>query len=225
MTAPIQCIGFILDGNRRWAKDKGVPKLLGHKAGFDKLEECVRWVRDRGIPHMAAYVFSTENWNREKEEVDYLMDLYREMAEDKFARLAKEGTAVRFIGKLDMLPEDLQESMKKIESRNQKDPKITVWICISYGSRAEIVDAAVKAAASGQPITEETLHKYFWSAGMPDLDIVVRTSGEERLSNFLLWQAAYAELFFIKPHWPDFSEKILDEILEEFTGRHRRHGK
>lgn len=225
MTAPIQCIGFILDGNRRWAKDKGVPKLLGHKAGFDKLEECVRWVRDRGIPHMAAYVFSTENWNREKEEVDYLMDLYREMAEDKFARLAKEGVAVRFIGKLEMLPEDLQQSMKKIESGNAKDPKLTVWICISYGSRAEIVDAASKVAAAGEQITEESLHKYFWSADMPDLDIVVRTSGEERLSNFLLWQAAYAELFFIKPHWPDFSEKILDEILGEYAGRHRRHGK
>src|SRR3954462_2344249 len=138
MDSPVQCIGFILDGNRRWAKNKGLPKLLGHKAGFDKFEECVRWVRDRGIPHMAGFVFSTENWKREKEEVDYLMDLYREMAEDKFARLSKEGVAVRFIGKLDMLPEDLQESMKKIEAKNLKDPKITVWVCISYGSHAEI---------------------------------------------------------------------------------------
>jgi undecaprenyl diphosphate synthase len=225
MASEIQCIGFILDGNRRWAKDRGLPKLFGHKAGFDKFEECVRWVRDRGIPHMAAYVFSTENWNREKEEVDYLMDLYREMAEDKFERLSKEGVAVRFVGKLEMLPQDLQESMKKIEAKNIPDPKVTVWVCISYGSRAEIAVAAADAAKAGESITEESLRKHFWSAQMPDLDIVVRTSGEQRLSNFLLWQAAYAELFFIKPHWPDFSEKLLDEVLEDYTNRHRRHGK
>jgi len=220
-----QCIGFILDGNRRWAKKKGIPKLLGHKAGFDKFEECVRWVRDRGIKHMAGFVFSTENWKRDKEEVDYLMDLYREMAEEKFERLSKEGVAVRFIGKLDMLPEDLQESMKNIEAKNVSDPKITAWVCISYGSRAEIAAAARSIAKSGEEITEESLRKYFWSADMPDLDIVVRTSGERRLSNFLLWQAAYAELFFIEPHWPDFSESILDDILKEYANRERRLGK
>jgi len=224
MNSP-QCIGFILDGNRRWAKKRGIPKLLGHKAGFDKFEETVRWVRDRGIKHMAGFVFSTENWKRDKEEVDYLMDLYREMAEEKFERLSKEGVAVRFIGKLDMLPEDLQESMKNIEAKNVSDPKITAWVCISYGSRAEITAAARSIAKSGEEITEESLRKHFWSADMPDLDIVVRTSGEKRLSNFLLWQAAYAELFFIEPHWPDFSEDILDNILKEYANRERRLGK
>jgi undecaprenyl diphosphate synthase len=225
MDSQVQCVGFILDGNRRWAKDKGIPKLLGHKAGFEKLEECVRWVRDRGIQHMAAYVFSTENWSREKDEVAYLMDLYREMAEEKFERLSKEGVAVRFIGRLEMLPEDLQVSMRNIEAKNVKDPKITVWICISYGSRAEITTAAKALASSGEEVTEENLRKHFWSADMPDPDIIVRTSGEKRLSNFLLWQAAYSEFFFIQPHWPDFSEEILDEILEEYANRERRHGK
>lgn len=223
-SSAISCIGLILDGNRRWAKEKGIPKLLGHKAGFDRLEECVRWVRDRGIRHMAAYVFSTENWNREKEEVDYLMDLYREMAEEKFERLSKEGVAVRFIGKTEMLPQDLQDSMTAMEKKNIAEPKITVWICISYGAHAEIVAAANAAAKEGE-ITEESLRKHMWSADMPDPDIIVRSSGEQRLSNFLLWQAAYSELFFIKPHWPDFSEAILDEILAEYTERERRHGK
>lgn len=225
MTSPVQNIAFILDGNRRWAKDKGLPKLMGHRAGFEKLEECVRWVRDRGIPHMAAYVFSTENWNREKEEVDYLMDLYREIAGEKFDELTKEGVAMRFVGKIDMLPKDLQDTIQKTLAKNPAAPKITVWICISYGSRAEIAAAAKSAAEVGEEITEENLRKYFWTADMPDPDIVVRTSGEERLSNFLMWQAAYSELFFIKPHWPDFSEKLLDEVLEEYTGRQRRHGK
>lgn len=221
----VQCIGFILDGNRRWAREKGTATLMGHKAGFDRLEECVRWVRDRGIPHMVAYVFSTENWNREKAEVEYLMDLFREMANKKFEELAKEGVRVRFIGKLDMLPEDLQKLIKDVESKNMENPKITVWVCMSYGARAEITAAAKALSESGEEVTEENLHKHFWSADMPDPDIIVRTSGEERLSNFLLWQAAYSELFFIKPHWPDFSEKILDEILEEYAGRQRRHGK
>ena len=124
-----------------------------------------------------------------------------------------------------MLPKDLQESIRNIESKNIPDPKITVWICISYGARAEIAAAAQALAASGATITEESLRAHFWSADMPDPDIIVRTSGEQRLSNFLLWQAAYSEFFFIKPHWPDFSEKILDEILEEFANRQRRHGK
>ena len=225
MISGVQCIAFILDGNRRWAKEKGLPTLLGHKAGFERLEECVRLVRDRGIRHLVAYVFSTENWNREKVEVDYLLDLYREVANDKFERLLQEGVALRFIGKRDLLPKDLQESMRTIEAKNIARPKITVWLCISYGARAEIAAAAKDAAASGEEITEESLRKHFWSADMPDPDIIVRTGGEERLSNFLLWQAAYSELFFVKQYWPDFSEKLLDEILAEYASRQRRHGK
>src|SRR6185503_13476999 len=123
-------------------------------------------------PHMAAYVFSTENWQREKDEVDYLMDLYRGMAEKRFEEFIKEGVAVRFVGKLEMLPDDLQESMRKFEAQNAKKPKLTIWICVSYGSRAEIVAAAKKTAARGEEITEENLHKHFWSADMPDPDII-----------------------------------------------------
>jgi undecaprenyl diphosphate synthase len=220
-----QCIAFILDGNRRWAHAKGLPKMLGHKAGFEKLEECVRWVGKRGISHMVVYAFSTENWNREKEEVGYLMDLYRAIVKEKSEAFAKESVALRFIGKLDMLPEDLQDSIQKIHQQNPMTPRITAWVCMSYGARAEIAAAAVAAAASHEPITEESLRKFFWSADMPDPDIIVRTGGEQRLSNFLLWQAAYAELFFIKPHWPDFSEAMLDEILVEYAERERRIGK
>src|SRR6185436_17108537 len=132
----VKCIAFILDGNRRWARGKGLPTLMGHKAGFDTLEKCVRWVGDRGIPHMAVYAFSTENWQREKDEVNYLMDLFREFAESKFSEMREGGAAVRFVGKLDSLPEDIQAMIKDIEKRNLKDAKHTLWVCSSYGSRA-----------------------------------------------------------------------------------------
>jgi undecaprenyl diphosphate synthase len=224
MSAP-QCIGIILDGNRRWAKERGLPTLEGHRRGSEVFEESVRWIRDRGIPHYAAFVFSTENWKRAQEEVSYLMDLFREMVEKKFAELAKEGVRIRFIGRLDMLPTDLQESIRRIESASASNTKITVWVCMSYGSRAEIAAAAENISKSGASITEESLRSHFWSAEMPDPDIIIRPGGEKRLSNFLLWQAAYSELFFIDPYWPEFSEILLDDILTQYQERERRHGR
>ncbi len=220
-----QCIGIILDGNRRWAKRNGLPKLEGHRRGYDKFVECTRWVRDRGIKHLIVFAFSTENWNREQEEVSYLMDLLQEIAQEPLRKLGEENIRIRFVGQLERLPQGLQESISRTEEGSKGNDALTAWVCISYGSRQEIIAAARDLAESGEEVTEESLHKHFWSAEMPDPDLIIRTSGEKRLSNFLLWQAAYSELFFIDPHWPDFSEAMLDEILQEYNERERRHGK
>ncbi len=221
---PVQCIGIILDGNRRWAKERNLPTLEGHRRGFENLKSAARWVSDRNIPHMVVYAFSTENWNRSDDEVSYLMDIFRIAIKDAREELGKENIRVRFIGQRERFAQDIQDGMKETEEKTGTNERMTLWICLSYGSRAEIVAAAQAAQKAGE-ITEETLKSHFWSAGMPDPDIIIRTSGEHRLSNFVMFQAAYSELFFIQPHWPDFDEKILDDILSEYAARERRHGK
>lgn len=221
---PVTCIGLILDGNRRWAKERNLPTLEGHRRGFENLKNVARWVRDRTIPHLVVYAFSTENWNRSEEEVAYLMDIFRGAIRDSREELGKEGVRIRFVGQRERFAHDMQDGMRETEEATDGNSAMTLWICLSYGGRAEIVAAAQAAAADGA-ITEDLIRSHMWSAEMPDPDIIVRTSGEHRLSNFLLWQAAYAELFFIQPHWPDFSEAILDEVLAEFAARERRHGK
>lgn len=219
----IDCIGFILDGNRRWAKERGLPSLSGHKKGLDVLVHTVRWVRDRNIPHMVAYVFSTENWNRSEEEVSYLMRLLQDAAQNELHALSKEGVRIRCIGDRSRLSNEVRAAVDRVEQESAHNTAITLWLCLSYGGRAEIT-AAAQGAAAGGPITEETLSAAFWSVGMPDPDIIVRTGGERRLSNFLLWQAAYSELFFIEPYWPDFTEQTLDDILATYATRERRRG-
>ena len=225
MSKPPESIGIILDGNRRWAKDKGIPQIMGHQAGFERAKEAAKWVRARGVKHLTLFVFSTENWNRSKDEVEYLMGIFQKMVENWFTDYANENARIRFIGTLDMLSPKLRDGIRRVVEATAGNGEFTVWICLSYGSRAEITAAAKALGASGEEFTEENLHKHFWSADMPDPDLIIRTSGEQRLSNFLLWQAAYSELFFIEPHWPDFSEKILDEVLAQYAERERRHGK
>ncbi|HEY4517186.1 MAG TPA: polyprenyl diphosphate synthase [Candidatus Paceibacterota bacterium] len=219
------CIGIILDGNRRWARANGLPEFEGHRRGYDRFVECTRWVRDRGIKHLAVYVFSTENWNRKAEEVSYLMNLLQEIAQQPLRKLAEENIRLRFVGKLEMLPQNLQEAIVRNEAGSKHNDGLTVWVCMSYGSRQEITAAAQELATTGQQITEQSLQKHLWTADMPDPDLIIRPGGEKRLSNFLLWQAAYSELFFIDSYWPDFSETILDRILEEYATRERRMGR
>lgn len=198
--------------------------MEGHRRGYERAIECARWVRDRGVKHFVLYAFSTENWNRTNEEVSYLMDLLRRMATEGLRELAKDDIRIRFIGTRDRLAPDVIQAIEQAE-RESEHNRFTMWVCLSYGGRAEITAAAAAAAASGAPITEESLRSHFWSAQMPDPDIIIRTGGDVRLSNFLLWQAAYSELFFIDIFWPDFSEKELDSILAEFAQRERRRGK
>lgn len=219
------CIGIILDGNRRWAKERGLPSLEGHRRGFENLKTVARLVRDRGVGHLVVYAFSTENWNRSPEEVGYLMDIFREAIRDSVEELGKEGIRVRFLGERERFAPDIQEGMRDAETRTMVNERMMLWMCLSYGARAEIVTGARALAARGEEITQESLRSALWSAEMPDPDLIIRTSGEQRLSNFLLWQAAYSELFFIKPHWPDFDATLLDDILAQFSHRERRHGK
>ncbi len=218
------CVGIIMDGNRRWAKEHGLPKLEGHRRGYDLAIECARWVRDCGIKHLVLYAFSTENWNREEDEVSYLMGLLRDMTVNGLKELTKENVRIRFIGTRDRLSSDILKVMELVEKESAGN-SFTMWVCLSYGGRAEITAAAAAAAAAGVSITEDSLHSYFWSSSMPDPDLIIRTSGEKRLSNFLLWQAAYSELFFTDTKWPDFSKEEFDSILAEFAQRERRRGK
>src|SRR3989344_3932574 len=212
-----QCIGIILDGNRRWAKEKGLPTFEGHRRGADTIEHIARAAGNMHIRHMALYVFSTENWRRSEDEIVYLLRLFEQLIRTHVHRLSKDGVAVRFVGQRERFAKNMQILMRDAEEKSPHDAKLTLWVCLSYGGRAEIVAAANAAATTGKPITEESLQEHLWTAGMPDPDLIIRTGGEKRLSNFLLWQAAYSELFFIEKYWPDFTEKLLDDILAEYT--------
>lgn len=219
------CIGIILDGNRRWAKERGLSSLEGHTKGFEVLKDAARWVRDRGIGHFVVFAFSTENWNRSEAEVSYLMDIFRKVIQETAEELGREHIAVRFVGQRERFAADIQDGIRSVEERNPERPRMTLWVCLSYGGRAEIAAAAQAAHLSGEAvITEAVLAHHLWTAGMPDPDIVVRTGGEQRLSGFLPWQAVYSELFFIPQKWPDFTETILDDILREYDERERRFG-
>ena len=223
MSAP-QCIGIILDGNRRWAKEHDLPTLQGHTKGYENVLACMRWVRDRGVKHLVVYAFSTENWKRTEEEVSYLMEIAHQALLHDAPKLSQEGFSIRFVGDRSLLKIDMQESMRRVEEDTSASDALTLWVCLSYGARAEIVAAAHAMVQKGLVITEEALREHFWSADMPDPDLIIRTGGEKRLSNFLLWQAAYSELFFIEPRWPDFTEEHLKSILEEYAVRVRRFG-
>ncbi|OGF64259.1 di-trans,poly-cis-decaprenylcistransferase [Candidatus Giovannonibacteria bacterium RIFCSPHIGHO2_01_FULL_45_24] len=218
------CVGIILDGNRRWAKERGLPFFEGHRQGLNNVEPIALAARDMGIKHLALYAFSTENWERPEEEVSMLMSLFETMAKDKASRLAKEGARVRFVGQLRRFSENLQKLMRETEEKSPADPKITIWILLSYGGRADIAQAAGALAKKGEAVSEESLARNLWTAGMPDPDIIIRTGGEQRLSNFLLWQAAYSELFFPKTFWPEFTKEEFENIVNEYKKRERRNG-
>lgn len=221
----IECIGFIMDGNRRWAKEKGLPKLFGHRKGLEALKHIVEYVHDAGIPHMVCYAFSTENWNRSDEEVKYLMRLFHNGIRDLGESTQQHSRAIRFIGQRDRIDRDLQKEMNRVEAEMPNDPELTVWVALSYGGRAEIIDGVNKAVAEGRQVTEESFRKFLWSNEMPDPDLIIRTSGEQRLSNFLPWQSIYSELFFANTYWPDFGKDEFHAMLEEYGKRKRRKGK
>lgn len=220
------CVGFIMDGNRRWAKNRGLPSIEGHRVGHETFRTIVNCVYELLIPHVVCYAFSTENWHRTKEEVGYLMELLayalRTFSED----IRRDGKRINLhiIGERAQLPASLQEEIRVTEALNTHEPQTTVWIALAYGGRAEIVAAVNRAVETGIQVTEETFSELLYTKGMPDPDLIIRTSGEERLSNFLLWQSAYSELFFVETPWPDFGETEFKGILEQYANRHRRKG-
>lgn len=216
-------IGFIMDGNGRWAKRRGLPRLAGHAAGgatFKKLcEHCI----NRNIYMITVYAFSTENWKRPQEEVEGLMKLFIEnMHESLDVKRAKD-MAITFIGDRSVFTEEMQQLMADVEKKHEHCPN-KMNIAINYGGRAEIVRAAKMLTEKGEEITEENMSKYMYTSHGPDPELIVRTGGEKRLSNFMLWQSAYSEFYFTDVLWPDFDEKELDKALDYYRGVSRRFG-
>ena len=228
---PIQHIAFIMDGNGRWAKKRLLPRSLGHKEGVDRIEETVALCKEFGIKAMTLFCFSTENWKRSKEEVDYLFDLFDSFFKNNADRLKKEGCRIRVMGEMSRLPESTQKYAKEAIEKTKDNEIITLNICLNYGGRDEIVKACRRIASEAKSgminpldITEEIFENHMMCTGLPPVDVMVRTSGEQRISNFVLWELAYAELIFIDDYWPDFKRPQFIKVLEEFTKRDRRFG-
>ena len=218
-------VAFIMDGNGRWAKERGLSRALGHSAGVKTLKKTVENVFSLGIPYMTVYAFSTENWNRSEEEVSSLMTLFRTCFSKYFRKLVEDGIKVNVLGDISAFPEDLQTLVEKLSCASIPETKGTLNVAMNYGSRSEIVRAVNKAVEKGEKVTEQTFSELLYTAGMPDPDFVIRTSGEMRLSNFLLYQIAYSELYFCKKYWPDFNKTDLYAALHSFEERNRRYGK
>jgi len=220
-------LAIIMDGNRRWAKDKGLPSFEGHRHGYDKMKEVGEWCIKRGITTFTVYAFSTENWNRDQAEVDYLMDLLYKAVTTEIEEFNKRGIRLKIIGTRERLSEKLVKAIAEAEEVTKNNDKGTLNICLNYGGRLEIVEAVRKIVAQGIPaeqITEKTISDNIWLSGQSDPDLIVRTSGEQRLSGFLTWESVYSEFLFINKHWPAFSESDLDEVIENYNNRHRRFG-
>mgnify|MGYP001051530324 CR=1 FL=1 len=225
-------IAIIMDGNGRWAKKRGLPRLMGHKKGAEAVKEITKVAANLGVKYLTLYAFSTENWNRDSEEVESLMDLLRQYLKSDLKEVQENGVRIRFIGERSMLASDIVESMNRLEAETAQNDKMTLCLAISYGSRQEIVNAARKIAElakRGDIQPEDVDVKMFsgmlYTQDIPDPDLLIRTSGEQRLSNYLLWQLAYAEFFFSDVLWPDFDEKTLTDIIADFKSRERRYGK
>jgi len=220
------CLGIIVDGNRRWAKEKGLPTLEGHRKGFENLQNLVDWASEVGIKHLVAYVFSSENWNRAPEEVSYLMDLFRYQVRSVSEKFHSKNYKLKVIGDVSKLASDLQELVKEAEEKTKSNTGLTVSLALSYGGRDEIISAVnqILKENPNQEITSETFEKYLWSSKIPDLDMVIRTSGEHRLSNFLTWKSVYSELFFPEVKFPDLTKEMFLQLLEEYANRQRRFG-
>jgi undecaprenyl diphosphate synthase len=220
-----QCVGFIMDGNRRWAKEQGKETMVGHKAGEDTFYEVAKWVKAAGIPHAVFYAFSTENWLRDNVEVSYLMDLFASFMLQLKGEIDTLEMRVRVIGERTRFSTRLQDLMSDLEQASARYTGTTIWVALSYGGRAEIVAACNQAIAAGVPITEQTFSQHLWTAGMPDPDLIIRTGGDMRLSNFLPWQAVYSELFFTDTYWPAFTKDEFTRIVGQYADRQRRRGK
>ncbi len=218
-------IAFIMDGNGRWAKKRLMPRSYGHKKAVDNVTEVVEYCFSRGIKYISLFAFSTENWNRPQEEVETLLGLLRKYFTVKIKDLLKGGVKLRLMGDLSVLPEDIRSDLLGAVESTAKNDRYVLNVGINYGGRDEIVRAANRLIAAGKTqITKEDLASALDTAGIPDPDFVVRTSGEERISNFMLYQMAYAELYFPKTLWPDFHKKDVDDCLKVYQKRHRRFG-
>jgi undecaprenyl diphosphate synthase len=221
-------VAIIMDGNGRWARQRGLPRLAGHRAGTENVRRTVRACLDFGIQVLSLYAFSTENWDRPVDEVRGLMALLEEVIGRESLALSKDGVAVRQLGSKENLSESLRMKIQKAESLTVPNQRMTLNVAFNYGGRREIIDAVKRMAADGTDmasLTEEWFARYLYTAGQPDPDLVIRTAGEMRLSNLLIWQAAYAEYYSTPAYWPDFDREELRKALDAYAQRKRKFGK
>lgn len=224
-------IAIIMDGNGRWAKKRGLPRKAGHKAGAEALEKIISAARELGLSHLTVYAFSTENWKRSQEEVDAIMNLLRQYLKNYFKKFIKDDVKMNVIGDIRRLDADIQEQILEIERLSENKTGLFVHIALNYGGRDELRRAMAKIAAEAtegrlslEEITEDSIGSYLDTAGTPDPELVIRTSGEERISNFLLWQSAYSEFYFCDTLWPDFTKADLEKAIYSYQNRERRFG-
>ena len=226
-----QHVAIIMDGNGRWAKARGLPRVAGHRRGADAVRRVIRGAAELGVPVLTLFAFSTENWARPADEVSDLMGLLRHYLRHELDELGRNGARLRVIGDRDRLAKDIVNDITDAEARTRSNTRIDVNICINYGSRDEILRATrnlARQVAAGEitaeQIDESRFERELLTAGVPDPDLLIRTSGEQRISNFLLWQCAYAELVFVDTLWPDFGKEHLERAIAEFRKRERRYG-
>ena len=218
-------VAIIMDGNGRWAEAQGLPRVAGHRAGADAVRAITRAARRIGLEALTLYAFSTENWGRPEPEVEALMHLLAEFLESERGEMMRNGIRLNAIGDLERLPEAVQEKLRSVRAETAANGGMTLTLALSYGGRQELVQAARRAAAAkGAALDASDLEAALWTAGLPELELLVRTSGERRISNFLLWQCAYAELVFTDVLWPDFRDGELFAAIAEFQARERRFG-
>lgn len=223
----LEHVAIIMDGNGRWAKARHLPRIMGHHEGVKAVERTVRAAKDLGIPYVSVYAFSTENWKRPKGEVFGLMGLFRYYMKAKLEELCKENIRIRFAGDIAALPEDIQEILRNAEEKTLHCSECQFIVCLNYGGRSELLNAINKIVEQKPdgPVTEEMVRKNLYLPDVPDPDLIIRTSGELRLSNFWLWQSSYSEYYFTKEYWPDFNKTSLEEAVKDYYERERRYGK
>ena len=217
-------VAIIMDGNGRWAERRGLPVAEGHRAGTKALRRTVEAAIDLGVETLIVYAFSTENWSRPEGEVEDLMEIFGETIERELPDLARQGVRARFLGRRDRAPEELRTQMEGLEEETAHNERLNLWIAFDYGGRAELVEAARRIVESGVEPDEESLRANLYAPELPDPDLLIRTSGELRISNFLLWQLAYSELVFLDVLWPDFGSRELEDALAAYAQRRRRFG-
>jgi undecaprenyl diphosphate synthase len=220
-------VAIIMDGNGRWARRRGLPVAAGHRAGTRALRRTVEAAIDLGVETLVVYAFSTENWSRPQEEIDALMEIFGETIDRELPDLAAQGVRTRFIGRRDRATQELRDKMAALEDETSDRDRLNLWIAFDYGGRAELVEAARRIAESGvdpREVDENAIARHLYAPDLPDPDLLIRTSGEKRISNFLLWQLAYAELVFVDTLWPDFGADTLHDALSAYAQRRRRFG-
>lgn len=219
-------IAIIMDGNRRWAKERNLPSAVGHKKGVDALKATMRACDDFGVKYLTVYAFSTENWNRKPEEVNFLMDLLGQTLKNELQEMHDNNVVIKFIGDTTKLSDKLQEILANAVEKTKNNTGVNLQIAFNYGSRAEIVKAVQDIVSSGtKEITEDLISKYLYTSNIPDPDLLIRTGGEMRVSNYLLWQIAYSEFIVLPEFWPEFDKTKLAKCIQEFDSRNRRYGK